>query len=740
MAILALPFLFFALFLIVCWLSDGDVVSSTLKELLFLLSLIVGSIVLFIRISFGRYFTTIDESYYVSLLGNPHWYWSSIVSGYVTPFSLHLFYNFFRNPVDEVILYSVIVAVVYMITIFYIYRLFGLSPIHSIFSEVVLLTTPLFIWSMIQIRPQQAGLLVGFLLTAIFVNRSSSWKLFLEVFILFILLIFSHLLSFIIYSTLLIGYVTFSVLSGDCSNEYYSKSAILVGVVPLSWMVFLSFPYSHPILKNLTWLFNVTFHTRVSFVSFSLISSLVILLLLLLWYAVLVRFGNRFASLLDSILYMVRGHMLGKSLPSKRVVFLIGLVLVFAGAYLQFRFGSSLYLNIYGKSIWALLLFQMGNIIFAVLYLRGLFNRLNQGRFRDWVILSGIMAGIAGSLLIISFFMPSGNGIWGFHNWFIRGLQFFVPFASPVVAEILLKDITINRSTFMKISVSLLISSLIVVSALNTARIPFIYHYGAVWNFETVGLCSAFHGVYVSREPQNRFSEFVEANLLKACENKMSKVISGSIVVSSDDLNIYKGVHSSSSLYDFVSSIKEFKSKILVIYGGEVFRNAFILSLFPDSRIVSISRDENCPLHRLLGKAPLILMGGPMANPCSKVISNSIPVELGMNYVITPNSRYSIPSPSPWWNATKGLFVVYSMRYNDQPVLLIEGTNLDATLAGLYYFYSHVYVSPLQYKNTRYIVGEWVERDGEVLPFAKGAPADKNGFSLGDKIIILERG
>ncbi len=718
---------------------DQDITPRLSKRFLVLLSIVTGTVVVFIRLAFGRYFTTIDESYYISLLGDPYWYWNSIVSGYITPFSLHILHYFFENPVNEVIWYSTIVAVVYVFLLFYIYRLFGLSYVHSIFSEIVLLMTPLFIWSMIQIRPQQIGLLVGLLLTAVFVNKSPSWKLFLVVSSLFILLIFSHLLSFIVYSALLVGYVTLSALLERQTTNYRYKSVMLVVSIPLSWIVFLSFPYSRPILKNLTWLFNVTFGTRFSPTVFQVVSSFGVLLLLLLWYFVLIHFGDRFACSLSSIWHLVRRRVSCGQHPPRRILLLIGEVMVFAGAYLQFRFGSSLYLRIYSGSLWSLLLFQMGNIVFALLYLKGLLKQLDHG-IGKWAMLSGIMAIIAGIMLVVSFFMPSGNGIWGFHNWFIRGLQFFVPLASPIVAEVLLNDVHTDRSTFMKVSVSLLVSSLVMVSVLNTARVPGVYSYGAVWDPELVNLCSTFHGVYVSREPQGRFSEFVEGNLLKACGNELYATSSGQILVSSDSFNILEGEYLPLSLQDFVGSVKALRGNVLIVSGGEVSRNSFILSLFPGSRLVPVSRNEGCPLDELPGAVPSILVGGPGVNPCSKSLSAVISVKLGVNYVITPCSKYSVPSPSPWWNATKGLFVIYSVEYSGRPVLLIEGTNLDATLAGVYYFYSHIYMVSSVHRDAHYIVGEWIERDGKVLPFARGTPGDNNGFSYGDKIKILEQG
>lgn len=740
--IFVLSLLLVSLFLINCYIfniNEENVKPRILYSPLSILSIIVVAFVVFIRIGFGRYFTTIDESYYLSLLGTSHWYQSSIVSGYVTPLSLHVLYPLFNNPVKEAIVYSVFVSILYLLVLFYIYRLFGLSFANSVLSEVVLFMTPLFMWSMIQIRPQQIGLLVGLFLVAVFISKPPSWRLFLEVLILFTLLIFSHLLSFIMYSLVLIGFITISIILNKSNIEYWYKYKILIGAISLTWIVFLLFPYSHLILKNLTWLFNMTFGTQFSPTLFSMVSSVSILVLLLFWYFVLIHFGSYLRSTLYSIWYLASRRVLYESHPFRKVALFVGVVLVFSGAYLQFRFSSSLYLKIYGESVWALLLFQMGNIVFAILYLRGLFKKLTQGIEDNWVMLSGIMAIIAGVMLLISFFMPSGNGVWGFHNWFIRGLQFFVPLASPVVVDVILDEVATDRSAFMKISVSLLISSLIVVSVLNTARVPYVYNYDATWNPELVDLCPTFHGTYLSREPQGKFSEFVTSNLLKACGDELSKNPSGQLMASSDSFSILERKYSPLSLYDFVNSLKAHGGNAVIIAGGSIPRNIFILSLFPNSRLIPIYHSENCSLDELSKTLPLILVGGPEVNPCSKFISTDIPIKLGTNYVITPNSKYFVPFPSPWWNATQGLFVIYSVKYNGRPVLLVEGTNLDSTLAGIYYFHSYIYSVPSRYQNTHYIVGKWIEKDNNVLSFVKGAPGDNNGFSYGDKIEILEK-
>ncbi|ASJ08349.1 hypothetical protein A3L11_03520 [Thermococcus siculi] len=730
-----LPFL--AILAAVYIVSSGE---AGRKISLLVLSVLSAGVVLYVRLSFGRYFTTIDESYYVSLLGDPRWYRTSIVSGYVTPFLLHVFRSLFATPVDEVVWYSAIAAVVYILLIFWVYKAVGLSSRHSLISLLILLMTPLYIWSVIQVRPQQAGLLVGLLIIALFVRLKPGKALFFGGSALYVLLVFSHVLSFIVYSLLLVSYLSVLVLFGE-EMAYRKKYLVLAGSVILSWIVFLLFPYSRPILKNMTWLFNNLFHVGLSVKAFSALSAGMLVILLLGWYLILIHIPGRLTGTLSAIVGSMEKVEDAYRRVDHKLFALLALMLVFGVLYVQFMLGAQVYARVYQGSPLALLLFQMGNLVFALLYLRGVFLSTIRGRFGDLELLSLLMIPIAGAFLLVSFFMPRGNGIWGFHNWLIRALQYFVPLAAPLVGRQIMEDVDSANIEWERVLVSVFLALIIMISVLNTARIPGVYDYDAVWSHELVELCGDFGGIYVPRGESSLYSSFVENNLLKACGNGLSLDERGPLVVSSDGFYISPTRYSTLTIGEFGGLASDYAGRLVVMSGGDAFRSSYVVSLLPGSVFLPLDPDD-CPLGKPWLSRPVLLIGGPVSNPCTRELEKvgALKVGLGNNYVTTLHSAYSIPAPEKWWDVREGLFVIHSLRYKGVPILLVEGTNLDATLAGVYYLMNAVYPRMGYYGSVHYIVGKWEETDGMVIDAAKGVPTDTNGFSPGDRITVLETG
>ena len=725
--------------LVVYLTSQRRAIPSALS--LLVISLLFAAIILYIREGFGWYFTTIDESYYVSLLSNPLWYKTSIVSGYITPFSLHALSPLFPTPVEEVVWYSAITGVIYALSIFLIYKVLGFSSQHSLLSVLILFMTPLYIWSVIQIRPQQVGLLVGLFATALFVRMKPTKRFFLIMPSLYILLIFSHVLSFILYSLLLITYISVRAITVE-HGEYLRKYPVLAISVVLSWIIFLAFPYSGPILRNMTWLFDSLLHISVASHAFLILSTGGITALLLGWYMVLHYLSGYFSGAHINLNIVIKEGMHIYHRAGRRFLALMGLLAILAVAYIQFRLGASVYMRVYQGSLVTLLLFQMGNLVFALLYLRGLFLNLERGQISDFELLSLLILLIASGFLIISFFMPPGNGIWGFRNWFIRALQYFVPLAAPVVGRQIMDDINSLKVNWQRLLISVFLALIIMISVLNTARVPGVYNYGAVWNHELVSLCNEFKGVYTPRDKLSIYSRFVENNLIKACGNKLSIGKTDRLMVSSDGFYISSYPYFSITIGEFGRDLIKDGNRTVVIFGGNVLRNLYIASLIKKALFIHVRHGGRCPLETARFRYPLLLIGGSASNPCTSAIekTGTLDVKLSANYVITPRSTYAVPSSNPWWNATEGLFVIYSLRYDNVPVLLVEGTNLDATLAGVYYLMTTVYPRVEDYSNAHYIVGKWMETDGTVIDAAKGVPKDTNGFSPKDRILVLEVG
>lgn len=704
-------------------------------------TLLFGSVVVFyIRTGFGRYFTTIDESYYVSLLGDPHWYLSSIVSGYVTPFSLHIFRPFFATPVDEVVWYSIAMVLVYTLVLFFSYRRLGLSPKHSMSAVFILFMSPLYIWSMIQVRPQQVGLLVGFLLAVSLLRGIRKKAEILLVLILYLLLVFSHVLSFIVYSVLLVLYISVRVLVFDDGKAIVTYR-FFAFTIALSWVAFLIFPYSGAILKNMAWLFSSVTGLKLSASGFSVLSVVFLLVGLPLWYLVLLRFRGRLPLLMQLFQRILARFSEGieKRSPLLSIVILAGLLGIL---YVQFHLGSSLYNWVYRGSLLVLLLFQAGNIAFAIFYLRGILTALRRASLDTFELLSLMMLPLALLFLVLSFFMPHGNSIWGFHNWLIRALQYFVPLAAPIVAGVVRSEVDlVGKSS--RLFVPLLIGLLITLSILNTARVPEVYNYDAVWSEELVSLCQE-RGTYAPRLDGSVYSRFVEDNLLRACGGTLELNLepNNDFSMVSDSFYRYWDKMGFLSIDGFARAFLRKGEPPVLLAGGRVQFNSYITALFPGSSLISLSPDGKCPIESIVPGKGVILIGGPAVNPCIRELEKieAFKVHVTANSLITPHSVYHVPIPNPWWDSKEGLFVIQTLEYMGRSVVAIEGTNGDSTLAGVHYFLEEVLPSPEKYVNISYVVGRWEETDGKVLDVVRGSMEDSNGFSPGDKIVILETG
>ncbi|MCD6189315.1 MAG: hypothetical protein J7J97_03895, partial [Thermococcus sp.] len=69
----------------------------------------------YIRFGFGRCFTSFDESYYASLLGDRYWYSNWPISGFVTPFLLHKLNSIISDPILTTLTFSALIFLIYVI-------------------------------------------------------------------------------------------------------------------------------------------------------------------------------------------------------------------------------------------------------------------------------------------------------------------------------------------------------------------------------------------------------------------------------------------------------------------------------------------------------------------------------------------------------------------------------------------------------------------------------------------------
>lgn len=706
-----------------------------------IMAVVSSVITYYIRVGFGRYFTTIDESYYVSLIGNPFWYKTSIVSGFVVPFllrSMRILLNI--DPVRLIVYYSLAFAILYVGTIYWVYRRAGISEEYSIISLAVLFVSSFYIWSFLQIRPQQLGILVGLLIISLFLSTKLNRLFFAMMLVLFTLLIFAHLLSFLLFSMLLMIYFVFIFIRFGLSKEISKKFRGISFAILIAWLTFLFFPYSGKTIRTLVWIVNTVlpfdnFYFLLNY--FPLISTVLYILLILIIYHSGKFFHERYLNNFMNLWRSLR-EILIKFSP--QILFLT-LLFLFIGFYLQFKLGANIYTKTYRSSIITLVFFQIGNIFFGFMFMRGILDKLKENTLTEFDIMAIIWIFIGIIMLFISFFMPKGNAIWGFSNWMIRVAQYFVIFAAPRVAYSVYKDVKAMRLSHLKFAIPLLISLLIVISITNTARPPQIYNYEIVWSDEVIEVARevGFSNTLMFRYNTSPYLEFALENLLKAYGKPVRITQDSSIVLSSNNLYIYGSNYRPISLGVFSKK----RSPVIAILGTSNLevRKYFTTLLNKEFPALILGDMVNCEAYINQGH-PLIAIGGKLANKCTELLekNGALSVYVNKDSVVTPYSTYSVPSSKKeWWNVNEGLFVIQAIEYHGTPVLIIEGTNVDATVAGVLYYMRYIYPNPDKYRSI-YIVGRWIEKDNKVLPELKFDPNDNNGFSNGDGIELTEIG
>ena len=205
-----------------------------------------------IRFGFGRCFTSFDESYYASLLGDRYWYSNWPISGFVTPFLLHKLNNTISDPIITTLTFSALVFLIYVIFLYWFYKKMGLDEKASLFSLLVLFMSSYYIWPALEVRPQQLGFIVG---ASLFPVLNSKQRRML-IPILFVLLVLTHVLSFIVFSTLLLAYIVLEVaIKGkNLKTEFLTVSLSIL----LGWVAFLLFPPYNKMTSSLVWVVENT--------------------------------------------------------------------------------------------------------------------------------------------------------------------------------------------------------------------------------------------------------------------------------------------------------------------------------------------------------------------------------------------------------------------------------------------------------------------------------------------------
>ena len=156
--------------------------------------------------------------------------------------------------------------------------------------------------------------------------------------------------------------------------------------------------------------------------------------------------------------------------------------------------------------------------------------------------------------------------------------------------------------------------------------------------------------------------------------------------------------------------------------------------------------DSDINVDALTSNDMIIAIGGPEVNSITAHYQELTPVRMVTNadgsisIIVNNETVANWSAPSPWWNVTKGYWVIQRVVDPDTGavVYMIYGTDADSTWAAAYYFSKHF----SELNNVNYVVGYWEDTDSMIYSpaFLKFASDDKNGFSPTDNIGVVVEG
>ncbi len=158
--------------------------------------------------------------------------------------------------------------------------------------------------------------------------------------------------------------------------------------------------------------------------------------------------------------------------------------------------------------------------------------------------------------------------------------------------------------------------------------------------------------------------------------------------------------------------------------------------------VVPSTYDNQITPSSLSSKDMLILMGGPAVNSLTAYYQKFAPVKMnvganGTVTIVTPNSTITWKAPTPWWNVSKGYWVIQRVvdPNTGAVVYMIYGTDMQSTWAAAYYFTHN-----LQNLNgVSWVVGCWANTQN--VPYQSFLEhGSYYGFSPGDKITVISKG
>lgn len=694
----------------------------------------------------------------MALMGDAYFYNKRPFSGFFLPFLLMKVYHASRlEPLQLVIAFSLAVFAVYVPIVYWFYRKLGLSQEVSILSILVLFFSSYYIWSGLEVRPQQLGLLWGLLVTVYYLDSYRKIRDidFLVMPFLFIFMTLIHILSFVFFSMLVMLCTIHLSLSKNFSDRLWKRTFLLVSLSSLTGLItILWFPLYGRMVDALIWIAENIRLTNAFHLSRGVFKLLVVggyLLAVALIWSIVSFLRERRGSLMEAW-----GLLVEAVNRFFAPILLLAALASGVAVYLQFLLNSAVYSTVYRGSLLTFVFFQLGNIFFGFMLVYSLLNRIRDGKLQTLEVLAISWILIGGIMLVISFIMPRTAGGWSFSNWLIRTLQYFPIFGAPLVAEVIHEDLQ-NLSgeldsfsaKFSGIGLTILLTSLIFISSMNVARPPAFYNYDAVITNEAldVALHHLKNNKIIAWKNTSDLKSFVLLNFFRAVSLRAKSTAWDSnypyLVLSSDNFRGYWSWYSPSTLGSLVdhsffllrtSGSDSPDSEAETMYSVQILSKVYSLSLMNDAKCSGLLNSD----------IPLILIGAD-SNDCTVILedSSSLLVSRGPDGVSTPTRLYPLPEASEnWWDVRKGYFVIQVVEnLQSTPILVIAGTDVDSTIAGVWYFVNGVYPRIRgEYSDVHYIVGVWEEADDDAWPGLKFKPSDDNGFSLGDKITILEIG
>jgi len=164
---------------------------------------------------------------------------------------------------------------------------------------------------------------------------------------------------------------------------------------------------------------------------------------------------------------------------------------------------------------------------------------------------------------------------------------------------------------------------------------------------------------------------------------------------------------------------------VTVVYGSEVDGLIAMWELSGSvSNLTVIARTEDP------GKGTVIVVGGPAVNPLTKKFAD-------MGY-LNVSIIDSWLLPQVWWDVHFGLFEIKKIETENATYIVVWGTGVDGTAAGMHVLASTWRMTRLYDENLTlpdHIIGEWYDvRETDTHPWIEHFKGHDVGFGAGDLI------